>query len=171
MIPSTCAGLRRSLMMVTGIFQSAGGLAAVNRLVIHALGKAGYQIDLYVLNEIDSEPDTRYIDPAIVACRGFQGNKPAYALAVWWSVLKTRYDLIIVDHVNVASVLAPLSMLGIGHYVVWLCGVEVFPPRPDFEGRIGLKHAWRRLAISDFTRQSVQTGFSDLPIEVCELST
>jgi glycosyltransferase involved in cell wall biosynthesis len=80
-----------------------------------------------------------------------------------------RYQLVIVDHVNIAAILAPLSWLGLCSYVVWLCGIEVFAPRPDFEGKLGLKNASKRIAISEYTLKNVKKRFPQLAIEVCDL--
>ena len=38
------------------------------------------------------------------------------------------------------------------------------------EGKLGLTAAWKRLAISEFTRQSVAKRFPNFSIEVCDLS-
>jgi phosphatidyl-myo-inositol dimannoside synthase len=163
--------LKRALLICTGAYHTEGGIAAVNRLVIKAIAENGYSLDIFSLIEKDTTIDARYLPSgAQVHCRAFARNKYLFTLAVWWAILQHSYTYVCVDHVNLASILAPLARLKRCNYVVWLCGIEVFSPRPDREGRLGLMGAWKRLAISEFTRQSVTNRFPDLPVIVCDLS-
>ena len=66
--------------------------------------------------------------------------------------------------------MAPWAILRRHRYFVWLCGIEVFPPRPDFEGTIGLRWAARCLSISDYTRSKVLERYPKLHIRTCELA-
>lgn len=162
--------MKKSLLLLTGAFDSDGGIAALNRLTIAALAER-YVLELLVLAENEPKLDPRYLpDPSSVHARAFAGNKWKFVLSAWRALLFRRYDLVLVDHVNLASALAPLRWLGLAKYTVWLCGMEVFPPRPDFEGRLGLKNASRRIAISEYTRRSVAARFPHLKIEVCDLA-
>jgi phosphatidyl-myo-inositol dimannoside synthase len=162
---------KKVLLICTGAYHTDGGIAALNRLVIQAILERGYSLDIFSLVEKETTIDAHSLRPgAQVHCRAFAGNKYLFALAVWWVILHNSYTYICVDHVNLASILAPLSWLTYCNYIVWLCGVEVFPPRPDSEGKLGLKWAWKRLAISEFTRQSVCHRFPNLSVEVCDLS-
>lgn len=162
---------RSCLLLVTGAYHTDGGIAAVNRLTIKAVAEKGYSLNILSLVEEDNRPDLRYLpDNADVCYQVFGGNKVKFALAVWQAVLSHQYAYIFVDHVNLASILAPLSWLNRTRYIIWLFGIEVFPPRPDWEGKLGLGNAWKRLAISEFTRRSVLDRFPDLPIELCELA-
>lgn len=152
------------------MFDSDGGIAALNRLTISALAER-YALDLFLLAESESKVDQRYVSNEFpVHARAFSGRKLTFVLSAWRAILSGEYDLILIDHVNLAAALAPLRWLGLAEYTVWLCGVEVFPPRPDFEGKLGLKNASRRLAISEFTRRSVGERFPDLEIKVCDLA-
>jgi phosphatidyl-myo-inositol dimannoside synthase len=163
--------LKKVLIICTGAYHSDGGIAALNRLVIQVFLEQGYTVHVYALLESDAGIDPRCLSSgANVECRAFAGNKYAFSLAVWRALARSHYDYVCVDHVNLAAILAPLHGLKRCHYIVWLCGLEVFPPRPDQEGSLGLKGAWKRLAISEFTRQSVIGRFPDLLIDVCELS-
>ena len=159
--------------MITGAFDSDGGIAALNRLTISALAEQ-YSLDILLFAEKETNGtviDPRYISNALpIHARAFSGNKMIFVFSAWRAILFNKYDLILVDHVNLASSLAPLCWLGLGKYTVWLCGMEVFPPRPDFEGRIGLKYASRRLAISEYTRQNIEARYPKLSIEVCDLA-
>jgi phosphatidyl-myo-inositol dimannoside synthase len=160
---------QKCLLLVNGLFNSYGGIAAVSRLVIKALAELGYQIDVLVLSEKTSIIDPGYVDPARITYRTFGGDKIAFAWAAWARVLGTRYDLVIVDHINIAAVLAPLSRIGLARYLVWVYGVEVFSPRPDREGKLGLRNAWKRLAISQYTSEIVTGRFPGLSTVVCDL--
>lgn len=159
----------RCLLVLTGIFNSDGGIAALNRLMVHALAQAGCELDLFVLTEpAHASPDERYLCGTPTNYHTFAGNKVAFAATVWRAVLTNRYRWTFVDHVNLASVLAPLAWRD--PYIVWLCGVEVFPPRPDREGRLGLAGATQTLAISKFTSDSVAYRFPHLKIRVVDLA-
>lgn len=159
------------LLICTGAYHTVGGIAAVNRLVIQAAAERGYALDILALVEQDTTIDPRYLPSGVqVRCHAFAGNKYSFTLAVWWSLLHNSYDYIYVDHVNLASILAPFAWLKRCDYIVWLYGIDVFPPRPTWEGRLGLVGAWKCLAISEFTRQSVAKRFPRLSIRVCDLS-
>lgn len=162
--------MEKGLLLLTGAFGSDGGIAALNRLTISALA-GRYALDILLLAENEPKLDRRYLPQGnSVHMRAFAGGKINFVLAAWRAVLSRAYDLVLVDHVNLASALAPLRWLGLAQYTVWLCGLEVFPPRPDFEGGLGLRNASRRLAISEFTHRSVGARFPDLKIEVCDLA-
>jgi glycosyltransferase involved in cell wall biosynthesis len=162
--------MKKCLLLLTGAFDSDGGIAALNRLTIAALAER-YALELLVLAEREPKLDPRYLpDPSSVHARAFAGNKWKFVLSAWRALLIRNYDLVLVDHVNLASALAPWARLGLVKYAVWLCGMEVFPPRPDLEGRLGLQNASRRIAISAYTRQSVISRFPDLKIEICDLA-
>jgi phosphatidylinositol alpha-1,6-mannosyltransferase len=161
---------RSALYVMTGAFHTDGGIATLNRLTLYTLARAGYSITILSLSESDPGVDDRYFGadrhPQV---RVFDGNKYRFSAAVWHEILFRRYDFIMVDHVNLASILAPLSWLKLCRYHVWLCGVEVFAPRPDREGTLGLKHAYRRLAISSHTLRDVKSRFPELQTTVCDL--
>lgn len=158
-------------MIITGAFHTDGGIAAVNRLTIKAVADRGYSLDILSLIEKDASVDPRYLPQGTqVRWRGFAGNKVSFTLAVWREVLWNAYAHVFVDHVNLASILYPLAWLRRGRYIVWLCGIDVFPPRPDWQGRLGLRGASRCLAISEFTFQSVTSRFPKLNVKVCDLS-
>ncbi|MEM4724133.1 MAG: hypothetical protein QXP01_03900, partial [Candidatus Hadarchaeum sp.] len=157
------------LLILTGVFNADGGIAALNRLMVHALARAGCKLDLFVLTEpAHAFPDERYLCGAPTNYHTFAGNKIAFAAGAWRAVLTNHYRWIFVDHVNLAAVLTPFRRRH--PYRVWLCGVEVFPPRPDCEGQLGLTGAAQALAISEFTRSSVASRFPNVDIAVVDLA-
>ena len=163
--------MKKALVLCTGAFHTDGGIAAVNRLMIKAITDKGFSLDVFSLLEVDPTIDTRYLPPgAEVHYRGFAGHKIPFSLAAWRAIFLSSYAYVFVDHVNLASLLSPFTWLNRCKYVVWLCGIEVFPPNPDREGRLGLMGAWQRLAISEYTRQIVIDRFPKLPVDVCELA-
>jgi phosphatidylinositol alpha-1,6-mannosyltransferase len=149
------------LMVVTGIDHLGGGIARVNRLVRQALQEGGYRVEALALGEAGRP------EPGVA---GFNNRKIGFTLATWQRLSSRRYDLVFCDHANLAAMLAPLATLKRLRYTVWLHGAEVFSPRPDFEGRLGLKYAWRRLASSEFTGQQVTARFPGWPVQACELA-
>ena len=161
---------QKGLLAITGAFQAPGGIAAVNRLVMRSLADQGYRLDVLALAEDRPAFLPGYVDAAHLRYEAFAGSRVAFVAGLWRRLLVGGYDLVLSDHVNVAAALAPAGWARWCRYVVWLCGVEVLAPRPDGEGRLGLAHAWRRLAISSYTRDSVARRFPRLPVQVCELA-
>lgn len=162
--------MKSCLLVTTGAFHLGGGIAVVSRMTIRLLAEAGYALDIYSLLETDDAIDRSYTGAAPVTYRVFRGSKAAFSAAVWRALLRRSYDLVLCDHVNLASILAPYGLFSKKGYAVWLYGTDVFAPRPDFEGRLGLRLARRRLAISEFTRRKVLERFPGLPVAVCGLA-
>jgi len=160
----------RCLLAITGAFHSDGGIAAVNRLIIHAFASRGYRIDIFVLTEKEATVDVRYIDPGLVRVCAFNGNKVRFVLSLWRAILQNKYDLVLCDLINLSAALAPLARIGLCRYYAWIYGVDVFPPSPNFEGRLGLTSAAKILAISKFTYDNVTARFPNVRISVCELA-
>lgn len=157
-------------LLITGAYNSSGGIAALNRLVIKALLDGGYQVKAFVLNEpigVDAPLSIGRVNLQYIT---FAGNKIKFVATIWLALLKQKFTIALVDHVNLASILAPWALLKQQQYYVWLCGVEVFPPRPDSEGKIGLHWAKHCLAISDYTRLSVIERYPNKSIFTCELA-
>jgi len=156
------------LLVITGAFALGGGIAAANRLGVHALVDAGYHIDLFALNE---PVESSAYDPlANVRVYRFKNSKPRFTLAVWRALLAHHYTFVFCDHVNLASILWPLSKMSRTRYIVRLNGIEVFAPLPDAQGRLGLAAATRLTAISNYTRSRVQVRFPHLKITTCDLA-
>jgi len=161
--------MRTCLAVLTGAFNLEGGIAAANRLVIHALLEANVRVTLVALSEAPTSAQKYTVFPN-VRYEGFGGDKIKFSLTVWKLLLSKHYDLVFCDHVNLAAILSPLALIGRARYVVRLNGIEVFPPRPDWEGRFGLQMAKLRLAISDYTGQIVRDQFPNLSVEVCDIA-
>jgi len=159
---------KRCLLAITGAFHSGGGIAAVNRLVIQALQEDGYQVSVYSLNEPLDIDMPSFPDQFNISYRTFSGIKSKYVLSIWKDLFRSEFSFVFSDHVNVAMALAPWAFLRHQRYLVWLHGVEVFPPRPDLEGRIGLHWAWKRLSSSDYTKRMVTERYPEYSIITCE---
>jgi len=160
---------KRCLMVLTGAFNFGGGIAAANRLAIHAFHDAGYHIDIVAFNEpIDSIEKYRQLDR--IEYTTTHNNKLSFTLKVWSALLRKKYNLIFCDHVNLASMLAPLTWLRLGHYIVRLNGIEVFSPKLDFQGKIGLISATKRIAISEYTKREVLKQFPRVEVDVVDLA-
>lgn len=155
-----------ALMVTTGIFNLDGGIAKVNQLVLSVL-KEKYSVDVVALNE---EKGSSSVHQYLRSYYRFGNRKLPFTFSVWGKILRNKYSMIYCDHVNLASMLAPLRITGCSRYLVWLHGVEVFPPRPDFEGKLGLTFAKQRLASSAFTRKKVLEQFPGMEITACNLS-
>jgi phosphatidylinositol alpha-1,6-mannosyltransferase len=158
----------RSLMVITGALFLGGGIAAANRLVLHAFLDAGYAVDVLALNEAADVSSN--ISPMLLSYRGMGNSKIALIRSTWSAIMHTRYQVIFCDHVNLAAMLAPLSMTGLIRYIVRLNGIEVFPDGLTWEGKLGLHGAHKRTAISDHTRQQVLLTYPRLAVDVCDLA-
>jgi len=64
----------------------------------------------------------------------------------------------------------PISVLKNKGYIVWVHGEEVFPPKPTFEGHLGLANATKALASSEFTAQVVRDNNPNLAVIPCDLA-
>jgi hypothetical protein len=149
-------------MLITGAEKTTGGIATVNRLVFQALNDYGFTSDIYSLGEKSFPGKSQHYH-----C--FGGNKVKFSWSVWLELFSKEYDLVIVDHVNVASILAPFKILKSCNYFVWLFGMEVFPPNPDLQGFLGMVGARRCIAISPYTHDNVIGRYPNLNIVTCEL--
>ncbi|MBK9748193.1 MAG: glycosyltransferase family 4 protein [Chloroflexi bacterium] len=159
---------KRALLVITGAFAYSGGIAASTRLAIRALLDSGYELDIFAFNET---PDAANKYAALPGVRYHAGNnaKLGFALMVWWAGLTRRYACAFSDHINVASILAPLAWLRLVRYIVRVHLIEAVAPNPDAQGRLGLRAAWR-IHASEFARAEVRKAFPDLQIEVVPLA-
>lgn len=158
------------LMVTTGVYKTTGGIAVVDRMVIQSFLDQGYSIDIYALLESRNGISTSLGLANRIVYHTFAGNKFKFTLALWQTIMGTPYKYVFVDHVNLASILVPFRLLGLCQYIVWLHGIEVFPPKPDLEGKLGLSFAWKRLSSSGYTRNIVQRKYSKLDVVACELA-
>jgi phosphatidyl-myo-inositol dimannoside synthase len=160
--------MTKALLLITGAYQTGGGIAVVNRLALHALVEAGYDVEVHVLNETELDKAYWSFANSQLEYHTYNGKKHKFTWAAWRSIWLKKYDLILVDHINLASILSPCKLFRRVHYIVWLFGIEVFSPRPDWQGWIGLKAADKRFAISEYTRQRVQGRFPGLTVQVVQ---
>lgn len=157
------------MLAITGAFDLEGGIATANRLVIHALVQSEYNLDIFALNETPASAE-RYQNFSSVTYRGFNNNKIAFTTQLWRFLLKNRFSLVFCDHVNLASAIAIASKTRLTQLAVRLNGIEVFPPLPTLEGKIGLWGAAKLLSISDYTRKTVLKHLPHLNVVTCDLS-
>ncbi len=161
----------RCLLAITGAFHLDGGIAAVNRLVIRALGERDLALDVLALNEPrGARLDERYADADRTSYFSYGGDKIGFAAGVSKMHYHHKYDCFLFDHINLAIIGAVLRFSRRYRYGVWIFGIEAFPPKPDLTGRLGLLGATKILAISNFTRESVTRRFPNLSIDLCELA-
>ncbi len=161
---------QKALLLISGAYQISGGIAAVNRSVIRALSNMGYEQNIYVLcesYELKSEYIPEHLRHTYIC---FNNKKVPFTRSVYKELFAHHYDIVMVDQINIASLMSLSVILNRQTYFVWLFGTEVFPPRPDFEGWLGLRLASKRIAISKFTKDIVLSSFPGLPVQVCELA-
>jgi glycosyltransferase involved in cell wall biosynthesis len=156
------------LLAVTGVFHLGGGIAKVNRLMVEACCSMGHDLDIFALCEGND------LAPGYSNCiknyLSFRGQKFRFTGAVWEKIFREPYDLIIFDHINLASLLAPLRIIKRVKYAVWIHGSEIVYPYPNFEGKLGLRFASKRLANSEYTKKLVNKIFPGLDVRACPLA-
>jgi len=162
------ANVKRCLLVITGAFGLTGGIAASTQLAIYALIDAGYQLDIFAFNE-GSQNAKVYHALEGINYWAADNNKMRFALAVWRALLLKRYEFAFSDHINVASILAPAALLSLIRYVVRVHLIEAVPPNPDFQGRLGLRFAWR-IHASEYAKREVLKLFPNLQIDVVPLA-
>jgi glycosyltransferase involved in cell wall biosynthesis len=160
----------RCLIIVTGALHSDGGVAAVNRLVIHSLIEEGYQIDIFALYEDDNVVEGPSEWKTQLDYRTYHGNKLLFSLAVWKAWFQDKYDLVFSDHINLALVFVPLRIFFRQPYMVWVHGFECFPPNPNWEGFLGLRFSSKCLTSSDHTRDVLLMRYPYLSAVTCDLA-
>lgn len=153
------------LMAVTGVFHVGGGIAAANRLAFWTLKDAGYEVDIFALNETYSATTHKNGHQ-----NAFSKSKLRFIVAVWQALLKRRYTLVFCDHVNLAVILLPLRLFTKCPIIIRLNGIEVIAPNLTLEGKLGLCAATHLTAISEFTRAQVNERFPRLAVTTIELS-
>lgn len=156
-------------MVITGIV-NPGGISVINRLVQRSLLNEDFQIDIYSLNDkCKSELPGHLINSNTNLYR-YGRNKIRFSISVLVNILLNKYMLVMCDHTNLASLLAFAHKFGFCNYIVWLNGIEVFPPKPDKLGEIGMKSASKCFAISKYTFAHIKNRYPDLPLYLCELA-
>ena len=154
-----------SLLAITGAFYSGGGIAAVNRLNIRSLLEEGYHVRVFSLNETIAHQENLQQN---LIYHTFSGSKRRFVQAIWQELIREKPSLVLCDHINPAAALAPMAILRRQRYLVWVYGTEVFSPRPDIEGKIGLHWAWKCLACSDYTHRIVKEKYPKIDITTIE---
>ena len=161
---------RKCLMIVTGALHSDGGVAAVNRLIIHSLIEERYQIDVFALYEDEDGVDGPDDWKIQLNYHAYHGNKALFSLAVWMAWFRDRHDLVFSDQINLALILVPLRVLFGQRYLVWVHGLECFPPNPNWEGFLGLRFSSKCLTSSDHTRDVLLMRYPYLSATTCDLA-
>jgi glycosyltransferase involved in cell wall biosynthesis len=160
----------RVLMAITGGLYSLGGMAAVNRLTMRALAEEGFSLEVLSLVERRSGYNRKHAGADGIRYRAFGFSKARFAAAVSLAAFSGRYDVAIADSINLGVLLVLPALIRRLEFAVWLHGIEVWPPRPNWRARIALRAAAKRIANSSFTRGTVVSRFPGLSVGVCELA-
>jgi phosphatidylinositol alpha-1,6-mannosyltransferase len=153
MAPSDAAP--RMLFLFTEVFAN-GGIQRFNQTILDACSLLGTDCRVLSLNDspvsIAKHPQQRRISVA-----GFSGNRRQFALAVARALLRDRYDLLLVGHINFLTLATAILMLRPLHRARTMLiahGIEVWSGL----GR-RRRHALRRidhiLCVSRYTRQRI----------------
>ena len=151
-----------------------GGIAASNRMALKALSEAREgtrRLTVLAFNESTSSvADGAYVDQARVTWRGFAASRASFVVAAWGQALFRRWDLILVDHVGVASALTPLARLGLCSFTLMCYRAELTPRDLSPRRQAALSAASKRIATSPATATYLKERFPALNVEVCELA-
>ena len=157
-------------MVITDGLHSLGGMAAVNRLTMRALAEEGFPLEVLSLVERTGGYSRSHSGAEGIRYRAFGFSKARFAAAVSLAAFSGRYDIAIADSSNLGVLLVLPALARRLEFAVWLHGVEVWPPRPNWRARLSLRAASKRIANSSFTRDTVIARFPELSVEVCELA-
>lgn len=161
---------RRALFLITGAYDLGGGIAKVNRLTLQATHDLGYRQDVVAYNEAASEATAAaYRQRGVGRYFAVDQSQARFLWHTYRLLLTGRYAFVMVDHVNLASILAPFTLVG-GRYTVWLFGLEVQAEMLTARGRLGMQQATLRIAISSHTEEIVRAYQPELSLSVCDLS-
>lgn len=160
----------RVLMAITDGLYSLGGMAAVNRLTMRALAEEGFSLDVLSLVERTSGYNRHHAGAEAIRYRAFGFSKVRFAAAVSLAAFSGKYDVAIADSANLGVLFVLPTVLRRLEFAVWLHGVEIWPPRPNWRARLALRVAAKRIANSSFTKATAVSRFPELAVEVCELA-
>lgn len=121
-------GGRRRILLIMGEVFADGGIQRFNRTLITACARLEVGCDVLALNDVESSR-TRWYAPESARITVFGRRRVRFALATMNSLLRGRYDVVVIAHVNLLTLVvaalaprrwAPVRTMLIAH------GIEVW---------------------------------------------
>jgi phosphatidylinositol alpha-1,6-mannosyltransferase len=124
------ATARRRVLLLMGELYAAGGIQRFNRTLLGACGRLDVACDVLTLNDSEAEKASAVLHPAIDV-RVFDHDKMRFAVAAVAAARSGRYEIVIVGHINLLTLVAAsfafgrlssVRLLLIAHGIeVWTC--------------------------------------------------
>jgi phosphatidylinositol alpha-1,6-mannosyltransferase len=114
----------RITFAITGAYATAGGIAVVNRQILHVLARISEErsTDITVLSFLELDRDRPPFLPRAVKFRGFGGSKLRFSFALWRHALSR--PVWIFDHVTLAKPILLLAIAGYLRPIIFAHGSE-----------------------------------------------
>jgi phosphatidyl-myo-inositol dimannoside synthase len=126
----TPVSVRRRVLLIMGEVFANGGIQRFNRTLLGACGLLDVTCDVLALNDSELARDSSPAHPSINV-RVFDHDRIRFARATMAAVCFGRYDLIVVGHINLLTMVtaslalrprSPVRLLMIAHGIeVWTC--------------------------------------------------
>jgi phosphatidylinositol alpha-1,6-mannosyltransferase len=126
----TSVPVRRRVLLIMGEVFANGGIQRFNRTLLGACGRLDVACDVLALNDSESARASCPA-PASINVRVFDHDRFRFALATMAAACFGRYDIIVVGHINLLSLVvasvafrrrSPVRLLMIAHGIeVWTC--------------------------------------------------
>jgi phosphatidylinositol alpha-1,6-mannosyltransferase len=146
---------RRVLFVATGVF-AHGGIQRFNQTILDAFGQLG--IDCRVLSLKDSPVSIQEcLTRSNLSIVGYSGNRRRFALAVASALLRSRFDFLLIGHINFLAMAIAILALRPFHRAPTILiahGIEVWSGISSAR-RYALSRTDRVLCVSRYTRQRI----------------
>jgi phosphatidyl-myo-inositol dimannoside synthase len=145
----------RVLFLFTEVFAN-GGIQRFNQTILDSCGQLGIQCQVLSLND-STASIAGHPKQADVSVSGFSGNRRRFALAVAVALLRSRYDRVLIGHINflkLATTVLTLRMFKRAPTLLVAHGIEVWNGIGRTR-RLALSRTTRILCVSRYTRQRI----------------
>ena len=157
------------IFIMTGAYGISGGIATVNKNILHALLTLIENqtiSSLKILSFLESSQYRPSYLPELVTFKGFSGDKFLFTLALLNNI--STNSLFIFDHVTLALPILPFSILKLVKTVIFAHGSESWK-RLKLTNKWSFQSASLCLTNSDFTLRKMQSRFSAFKGSSCIL--
>ena len=150
----------KKILCILPDFLIVGGISTYNRNLLDALIDAGYDISIISRNDkVKKHRSMRVISFGSIGSIFIR--KCFFILRIIYELFFGRYDLVLCNHINFASVCYIGSKLGRKKYIITTYGVEVWNIISRVKKK-AINSAEAIVAISDFTKDRIVQQFSSM---------
>jgi glycosyltransferase involved in cell wall biosynthesis len=153
----------RILFLATETYRT-GGIQRFNRTFLSACEELGLACDVLSLRDTPEtisaqpqHPDTRI--------RGFSGQRIAFASAIMRTLVRTRFDSIVVGHINFLDMVAAMTKATprrVGQLLLIAHGIEVWSGIHNVR-RLAFRSLTQVLCVSRYTKQRLEEQVPRVP--------